>query len=60
MRAPSGYTERIIYVKYTVDISTRENANQLEMSFRGHSILIYIVKRNTKIDGMGSFHSLHV
>ena len=57
MRAPSGYKQRIIYVNTLSKFLPEEHANQLEISFRGHSILIYIVKSNTKIDGMGSFDS---
>ena len=31
----------------------------MKMSFRYHRLLIYDVKRTTKIDGMGPFHVCH-
>ena len=50
MRAPSGYlTRNYIYV------NTLPCGFTMKISSRGYRYLIYIVKRNTKTDGIGPY-----
>ena len=65
MNAPSCYLTRThnhIICKYIAEFHPEEHADlvvsQLKSSSPGHSNLIYIVKRNTKTDGMGQTSSV--